>query len=106
MPYFIEIVVLPIANLVAKLQAAYDNGAAGFFDTKQTADGIKVSFERNLADDLDYIELHMMSGATQHQAACKQLARELAEFSGNELGEVIQSLLSPQSRVIGLDSLA
>lgn len=105
MPYHIEVTVSPIGNLVAKLQAAYDNGAAGFFTTAPVAEGTKVTFERNLADDQDLIELHMMSGASLHHAACQQLARELAGFP-EELGSVVSALLSPQANVVGLDALA
>lgn len=105
MSYQIEIEVPAIEGLQQKLQSAYDSGAAGFFKLHAAGEAVKIVFDREISDDVGYIEWRMERGIGASRAACEQLAAEFDESSPGDLGPVILALRSGAGVVHGLDDL-
>lgn len=82
MKYYIAVEVEaagPIADLATSLQRAYDGGASGDFQVLVTrAPTYMVIFERNVADDAEYVSIRANTPDVSIEvAAMKQLAAEL-----------------------------
>lgn len=95
MKYYIAVEVEatgPIADLTASLQRAYDGGAAGDFQVLVTrAPTYMVIFERNVADDSEYVSKRADSGEVSiENAAMQQLAVELIK---GDIGTVAQPVV-------------
>jgi hypothetical protein len=104
--YTIEIEVPYDSTLHGKLQAAYDDGAAGFFRLENVANKTFIVFERSVADDAEYLEERIVNGADLLQAARWQLADEFEERHEDTLGQIIETLRSPDAKVSCLTSEA
>lgn len=94
-------------NLCKNLQEAYDNGTAGSFTFRIFGEPftkeVEITFERELAEDEEYLERRIQSGlCTVPMAACEQLADELEEGNGEQLRPVIEVLRSANAHVRGV----
>ena len=93
------------SDLQDALQFAYDDGAAGFFQFEHISDNaVRITFERDIGEDADYIDDMVAKGLSYEAAACEQLARELKEFGEGSLNEVVAALRSGPRRVEGLEN--
>ena len=83
--YFIAVVIkteAPVRDLSASLQAAYDQGAAGFFNVWEIDTATKrIVFERQFGDDHEMLAGRVAGGVGLVQAAAEQIAAEFAELS-------------------------
>lgn len=98
MKYFISVEVKaagPIADFTAAIQRAFDGGAAGAFQVLVThAPSYMVVFERESADDSNYVSKRVTSpDLTVEAAAMQQLAAELVEGDIGSLAMPIVSVL-------------
>lgn len=74
----------PLWALVANLQSAFDNGAAGSFEVSPSDIEVGVErtirFTRSVSDDMEYVQIRMARDLIVREVAvCRQLAQELRE---------------------------
>ncbi|CAE6795638.1 hypothetical protein R70006_05060 [Paraburkholderia domus] len=93
----------PIRQLRSDLQAAYDHGAAGFFEIEEIDSSTKrIVFERQFGEDYEMLVDRIAKGSEVSRAACEQLADEFSELSpeGSCLAAVLASLRDPRNAVV------
>lgn len=97
---------LPLADVVTQLQAAYDAGAAGWFEVTPTqTPGLLVLFLRSAVDtDADLLVQRMSLGTDVRIAACEQLAAELGAVDNATTCALAAELASGRARCIDFGS--
>jgi hypothetical protein len=98
----------PIEDLAKALQAAYDDGAYGFFKLIVTHQPTYVAiFLRTTAeDDKQYLRARLAAGsATLHLAAMHQLGNELKGSVGELANPIVDVLLEGDAQIVDFNGV-